>query len=331
MAILSTSRPTLADVAKRTDPDGNIGDIVEILNETNEVLTDMAWKEGNLPTGHRSIIRTGLPEGTWRKLNYGVQPEKSTTVQVQDTCGMLEAYAEIDKSLADLNGNTAAYRLSEDSAFIEGISQNMARTLFYGDSTVNPERFTGLAPRFSSLIAPNGKNIIDAGGTGADNTSAWLIVWGDQTAFGIYPKGSKAGLKQEDLGEQTLFDAEGGRFQGYRSHYKWDCGLTVRDWRYIARVANIDANDLQSRSGTQEGQELIYQLITAKARIKNLKSGRAALYVNREVREALDKMALDKSQNVLSIKEAVGQFDTYFLGIPIRTVDVLLNTEARVV
>jgi hypothetical protein len=47
------------------------------------------------------------------QLNYGVASSKSRTAQVTDSCGMLEAYAEIDKALADLNGNSAAFRLSE--------------------------------------------------------------------------------------------------------------------------------------------------------------------------------------------------------------------------
>ncbi len=337
MALLSTTAPTLADVAKRLDPNGNIADVVELLAQTNEAIRDMGWVEGNLPTGHRTTVRTGLPQGTWRRLNYGVQPEKSTTVQVQDTCGMLEAYAEVDKALADLNGNSAAWRLSEDSAFVEGVSQSFAKTLFYGDTAVNPERFMGLAPRYSQIAgAENGRNIIDAAGAGADNTSIWLVVWGPATVHGIYPKGSSAGLKTQDLGEQTLTDAAGGRYQGYRSHYKWDCGLTLRDWRYVVRVANVKTGDLIAGTGTQAPDAfglspLINQLIAAKNRIPSVGRGRAVIYCNPTVREALDKMALKASNSTLSIREAAGQFETSFLGMPIRTVDAILNTEARVV
>ena len=123
MAVLAENNPTLLDLAKRVDPDGRIATIVEILNETNEILPDMSWVEGNLPTGHRTTIRSGIPEPTWRRLYGGVQPTKSRTVQVTDNTGMLEAYAEVDKALADLNGNTGAFRLSEDRAHIEGIGQ----------------------------------------------------------------------------------------------------------------------------------------------------------------------------------------------------------------
>ena len=182
MATLSIQNPTLLDLAKRTDPDGSIAAIVEILNETNEVLADMTWLEGNLPTGHRTTTRTGIPVPTWRKLYGGVQPNKSTTVQVTDNTGMLEAFAEVDVALADLNGNTAAFRLSEDRPFIEGMNQEISDTLFFGDEGTEPEAFTGFSPRFANLTADaNSDNIIDAGGSGSDNASIWLIVWGPNT------------------------------------------------------------------------------------------------------------------------------------------------------
>jgi len=189
MATLATTNPTLADVAARMTPDGKIDpNIVEMLSETNEILDDMTVIEANGFTEHKTTVRSGLPSGTWRKLNYGVQPEKSRTVQVKDSMGMLETYAEVDKALADLNGNSAAWRMSEDRAFIEGINQNMATTLFYGDSSLDPEKFMGLAPRYNSLSAENAMNIIDAGGTGSDNASIWLIVWGPNTCHTIYPR-----------------------------------------------------------------------------------------------------------------------------------------------
>jgi len=211
MSTLSAINPTLLDLTKRLDPKGKIDMIAEILNETNEILDDMSWVEGNLPTGNRTTIRTGIPEPTWRKLYGGVQPTKSTTAQITDDCGMLEDYAEVDKALADLNGNNAAFRVSEDRAHIEGMSQKMADTLIYGDSSLYPERFTGLAPRFNSLTAENADNIILGGSVSGqtDNTSIWLVVWGPNTVHGIYPKGSKVGLQHTDKGQVTIENVDG--------------------------------------------------------------------------------------------------------------------------
>lgn len=329
MAVKGSTALTLADWAKRTDPDGKVDKIVELLAETNEVLDDMMFVEGNLPTGHRTTVRTGLPEATWRLLNYGVQSSKSTTAQVTDSCGMLEAYAEVDKSLADLNGNTAEFRVSEDRAFLEAMNQNQAETVFYGDTTKTPQRFTGLTPRYNSLSAGSGENIIDAGGTGTNLTSIWLVVWGPNTIHGTFPKGQKAGLHHEDKGQQTLEDANGGKYEGYRTHYKWDNGLTVRDWRYAVRIANINEADLQ-KDPEKGGIDLVDLMIQAEELIPNLGMGRAAFYTNKRLRTWLRRQIKNAKNVNLSLEEVGGKKVVSFDGIPVRRVDALLNTESQV-
>jgi hypothetical protein len=324
--IIGTRALTLADWAKRTEPGGKIDKIIDILNETNEVLEDMLWMEGNLPTGHRTTIRTGLPSAAWRILYKGVQPSKSTTTQVDDTCGMLEAYAEVDKKLADLNGNAAEFRLSEDRAFIEAMNQEMASTLFYGNPVANPERFLGLSPRFNDTDADNGVNILSGGGNGADNTSIWLIVWGQNTCHGIFPKGSKAGLQHDDRGQVTLTDEVGGLFEGYRTHYQWDCGLTLRDWRHVVRIANIDVSELAVGTGA----DLVDLMSEAIELVPNVQAGKAAFYMNRKVRTALRKQIRDKSNVNLTLETAAGKTVLSFDGIPVRRCDALSSAEAPV-
>lgn len=332
MATLSAKNPTLLDLAQMTDPSGRIGTVVEILNETNEILLDMTWQEGNLPTGHKSIIRTGLPTPTWRKLYGGVQPTKGTTAPITDTTGMLEAYSEVDKALADLNGNTAEFRLSQDRAHIEGMNQAMAETLFYGDEDVYPERFTGLAPRMNDLSAGNADNIIDAGGTGTDNASIWLAVWGPNTLFGIVPKGSTAGLQTKDLGEVTIenVDGNGGRMQAYRSHYRWDAGIANPDWRYVVRIANIDRSDLTADASA--GAKLYDLMFEAIERIPNLNAGRAVFYMDRGLLTTLrQQLSAQVKQSTLTVEQIGGVRTSTFQSIPIRRVDVLSADEARVV
>lgn len=335
MATLAANNPTLLDVAKRLDPNGKIDSIVELMAASNDVLTDMSFQEGNLPTGHKTTVRTGLPTPTWRKLYGGVQPTKSTTAQITDSCGMLEAYAEVDKALADLNGNTAAFRLSEDSAFIEGIAQEHAQTLFYGNEGTEPEAFTGLAPRYNSLSAQNADNIIDFGGTGSDNMSVWLCVWGPNTGFGIYPKGSQAGLQMTDKGQVTIenVDGAGGRMEGYRTHYRMDSGLVIRDWRYFVRIANIDFSILNAGdAGAVTAQKaLITAMIKASERIPQLGKGRAAFYVPRNIRENLRLGILEKTSTNLSWETVEGKRVMTFDDIPVRRTDALVASEARVV
>lgn len=331
MGVLANNNPTLLDVSRRLDPDGSIDSIVEMLAQENEILQDMTFLEGNLPTGHKTTVRTGLPAPTWRKLYGGVQPSKSTTAQVTDACGMLEAYAEVDKALADLNGNTAAFRLSEDSAHVEGMSQEMASTLFYGDAS-KPEEFIGLAPRFNSLSAENADNIVNGGSIAGqtDNTSIWLCVWGPNTGHGIYPKGSKAGLQMTDKGQVTIenVDGVGGRMEGYRTHYRWDAGLSIRDWRYFVRIPNIDVSELDTAANTKN---LINLMVMASERIPSFGKGRACWYVNRRIREKLRIGILEKIAGNLSWETVEGKRVMTFDDIPVRRTDALINTEARVV
>ena len=332
MAALSVTNPTLADVAKRLDPDGKIDTIVEILNETNEILEDATMIEGNLPTGHRTTIRTGLPAPTWRKLYGGVQPTKSTTAQVTDNTGMMEAYAEVDKALADLNGTTAAFRLSEDRAHLEGMNQEYVDTLFFGDETTAPAEFTGLAPRYNSTSASNGENIISGGGSGSDNTSIWLICWGPNTVHGIYPKGSVAGLTMTDKGQVTIEDVDGsgGRMEAYRTHYRWDCGLTVRDWRYAVRIANIDKSNL-TKDVSGASADLTDLMAQAVEMIPSLGMGRPAFYCSRKIKSFLRRQIASKvSNSTLTMEQVGGKHVVMYDGIPVRRTDALAPDEAAV-
>jgi hypothetical protein len=338
MATLSNNSLTLADWAKRVDPDGRVPIVAELLSQSNEILEDCVFKEGNLPTGERVVIRTGLPTVYWRALNQGIPNSKSTTAQVDEACGILEARSEIDKDLAMLNGNTAQFRLSEDQAFLEAMNQTQATTLFYGNPGVDPKQFLGLAARYSDSTAANGQNILKAGGSGSDNTSIYLVVWGDNTVYCPFPKGSKAGLVHEDLGEQTVYNSDGTRMQALATRYQWKNGLVVKDWRYVVRIANIDVSDLMAQTGTQASTAataIIKLMARSLYRIPNMAMGRGAFYMNRTVHSGLAIAALDKSQYVLKINEGLSQFGMpyswlSFLGVPLRCVDSLLNTEAAI-
>lgn len=343
MAVLAQNgKVTLLDIAQRIEPDGKIGVIAELLAQRNQLLLDMPWKEGNLPTGHQGTVRTGIPSAVWRSYYQGVPPNKSQTAKVTDTCAMLEARCEVDAALANLNGNSAAFRMSEADAFVEGMNQQLTQALFYGNTATNPERILGFAPRYSAISgATNAVNIVDAGGSGSDNTSVWLVVWNENTVTGIYPKGSQAGLVHKDLGEIDAFDGNNNRFRAYADLWQWNCGLHVKDWRQVVRIANIDVSDLVGQANTQAttaSTNILKMMIRARARIPFPGMGKACYYANRTVVEMLSIQALDKSQNALSVQEALYQFgdvtisvnELRFLGTPVRIVDQLLTTEARV-
>lgn len=331
MATLSVTNPTLLDLAQILDPQGRIQAIAEILNQTNEVLEDLVMVESNDLTSHVTTIRTGIPAPTWRKLYGGVQPTKSTSVQVRDSIGMLENYAEVDAALADLNGNAPAFRLSEDKPILEGFNQELCSTLFYGNESTEPEAFTGLAPRFNSLAAQNGGNIVSGGGAGSDNSSIWLIVWSPNTVHGIYPKGSKVGWQMTDKGRVTIENADGssGRMEAYRTHYRWDVGLSVRDWRYVVRIANIDVSDLVKDAAS--GADLIDLMTQALELVPSLSAGKPAFYASRTLRSFLRRQIANKvASSTLTMETVAGKHVMTFDGVPVRRCDSITNAEATV-
>ncbi len=331
MATLNTQMLTLADHAKLYGPDGKPALIAEMLSQTNEVLDDMLWREGNLATGTRTTMRTGLPQGTWRALNAGVVRSKSTVVTVDEPCAMLDALGIVDEKLAQLNGGENGFRMQENGAFIEGLNQQMARGLFYNNDGFDPGQYLGLAPRYSDKSAVNGANIIDMGGTNNANSSIWFVVWGDNV-HGIYPRGTQAGLDHNDMGVELVDDGtgRGAQFRALRDYYSWNCGLAVRDWRYVVRIANIDGEQL-ARQGEDGSTKIYNAMVRAMHRVPNLRGGKAAFYMNRSAAENLDVAAMNLKNVRLQLSEVGGRNVTTLRGVPIRTVDQLVSTEANVV
>lgn len=332
MSTLGTNVLTLADWAKRLDPDGKIARIVEMLSQTNEIINDAMFVEGNQSLGHLCTVRTGLPTVYWKLINQGTQPSKSTTAQVTESIGILSAASNVDQDLAEAGGEVNELRLSEGRSFLEAMNQEMASTMFYGNSSLNPEEFNGLSVRYSSLSAANAQNIIDAGGTGSDNSSIWLVVWGDQSLYGIFPKGSKAGLNHEDVGLTTVYDSTGiagALNRVYQEIWKWKVGFVLKDWRQCVRICNIDISNLVAESSAADLTKLMTKAVH---RINSLNMGKAVFYMNRTAIQMLDiqRQSEVKSGGGITYETIDGKVVPFFRQIPIRLCDALTETEARV-
>ena len=210
------------------------------------------------------------------------------------------------------------------------MNQGMQGTVVYGNTTSRPGALHRAGAALLVAVGANGGNIVNAGGSSNTNTSIWLIGWGQNTCHGLFPKGSKAGLQVRDLGEVPLYDANNNTYQGYRTHFKWDCGLTVRDWRFVVRIANINVT-----AGAVTTSNLVNTLITAVNKLPfvsaagnspppgGTKPGQVntAFYCNRTVRAALDIQAMAKTNNFLTIETRDSKPYTAFRGIPIRICD----------
>lgn len=330
MATIGASYLTLADLRRQQNRNDEIADIIEIMAQRNDFMTDAPAIECNQGHEHLTTIRSGLPDPTWRRLYEGVQPTKGTTAQVTDSTGYMEDWSEVDSKLVERAKDPQKLRMNEAKAHLQGIANAAAFTVIYGNTAVEPEKFDGLAVRYSDKNAANGNQIIDAGGVGSANTSIWFVTWGENACHLLYPEGSALGLQRDDIGKETKEKSDGTLYQVYREKFSQDVGLTVRDWRQVARIANIDVTTLTSTGAT--GAKLIDLMIDAYYQLDNPNAaeGNVMIYASRTISRFLHKQAMNTNNVRLSIEDYGGRPTTMFLGHPIRRAEALLETEARV-
>ena len=243
MAVLSiTDQLTSLEVAKRTE--GFSEDsrrIIEELNQHNELLIDAPLVEANEGTVHSTLVRTAIPHGEHRGYNQGVGKASSQTKTIKDVISNIEIYSEVDAQMIDNSQHGQDVLMSEQIAFIEGLSQDMADDLMYGNHEADERETNGFATRYNSTQSGASKNCISLGGTGNALTSIYLIKWAIDKAHLIYPKGSKnAGVEYKFLGEQTCDAPNGGKYQAIRAHYRVARGLAIRNSMSVIRLCNID-------------------------------------------------------------------------------------------
>lgn len=335
MATIGNLALTFNDLKKRQAPDGTIDHIIEVLRQSNPIMDHIKWKQGNLPTGNQTTQRTSIPTPSLRAINKGVKPTKSSTRQVTDTCCILQDRSQVDVELLALEPDPQAFRRSEDDAHVEGFSERVASMIFYGDSDANLDEFNGLAKRYNTFGGNKGNysyQVQDAGGT-ADGTlsSVWFVGWGNNVS-GIYPKFGYAGLKQQDLGERTVTDADGGEYQAVETLFTWKPGLIVADPRMIAAVRNIDTATLLKATDAQK-KTFIDKLIRAKNSLRRLQGENMTLgiYVSEKVYDFFESYLMDKNHVHVTRQDfANGTSVTALFGIPIFKEDALTDTENHI-
>jgi len=340
MATLSTKNPTLLDHARLFN-NGKILKIANTLQQYNDILDDIVWKEANQATGHVMGILTSKPTPVFRLLNQGVVPQKPTHGQIVEGIALMENRNQIDVDLANLNGASAEYRMEQAKPMIEAFSDTLANKLVYGDSSVSPEEFNGLSTRYFSLGSTftTSAQVIDGGGTGSDNTSIWLVCWGDEKVYGIYPKGSQAGLDFQDLGIQqvTTDSTTGARLSMYEALMKWKVGLAVADYRYIVRICNIDvSNLLTAGDGSDTSANIEKLMIRALGKLPPYAGLKPVFYMNETVQTMLAYKIYSKGSSLVSWREIKGtpvfrpNPVLHFQSVPCKRIDAIGIDEARI-
>jgi hypothetical protein len=328
-------------VLSRLDPNGTIATIADVLTKRNPILQDMTWQEGNLPTGHRFTSRSALPSLTWRMFNQGIANSKSVTTQYTEPCAMLTGMSKVDCAVAELNGNEAAFRASEDLSFVTGFNNTLSSAIFYSNVAATPEQFLGLSPRLGTTTAnpaavsgtgPTGTGQIikaDASASGSNQTSIWGIGWAPETVFGIFPKGSVGGIHATDMGRQLVLDTSGSRqFSAWVTEWVWKCGLCVKDYRFVSRGCNIDVNNWSADLAS--GADLLSVMSDVYTAIYNPDECNLVFYMARQTYNMLAKQYIAREGRVMDFMDRGGSRVPSYFGIPIRFCDAITVAESVV-
>ena len=328
----NTENYSLQDIMASKDPDGKLSAVVDIITKSNPIMQDIMWQEGLLEEGDRVTLRTKLGNPQWKRYNQYASASTSKVTQVDEVCGHVEDWSQIDADLARKAGDLNAFLMRESKAKIAAMGQAVVETMLYGNLSTDPATFQGFLPRLGGLneeYMSGEPVVIDAGGrNAAGNASILLVGWGTDTVHGIFPKYSKAGLDFQNKGLVT--DVKDGKFLDvYRSKFSWEAGLAVRDYRYIVRIANIDVASLAKIGDADDASAQLYlKFIDAISAIPNPDAVKLCAYGPRKVWAALSKKAAltgnrDNSQSITQ----VGMVSD-IMGVPFRRLDSMLTAEA---
>jgi len=340
MAVLGSRFVTLLDVSKSKDP--KVGKVAEVLVKWNAMTKDIPYQPMNENTIHREEIRSGLPAVYYRKANQAIPPSKTTTEERTFSAAHFESKSQIDHAVAARGGmqNISYNRWNQAQGHLQSHANEIASLMIYGSPVDSNRKTPGFFDIYSTLAAgeETAKQIVDAGGTGTDNASILLVVWGENSVFGVFPSGTTAGLTRIDRSpgntqiQIPALDHLGnaGSFWGYEEDFHTDHGLVVKDFRQAARAANIDVSNLVSGTGAADLFDIMTDLTY---KVDSLDAGQAVFYVNRTIEAALDKQARAAvgDGSGITYQNYQGERVLTFRGIPIRRMDAMTNGEQRVV
>ena len=298
---------------------------------SNNVLSNIATRTDSLPVA------------STRRWNEGIKATVSKNVPLSDPIALFEDYSEVDKDLWEIQNQPNMWRSDQDMNHIEGLFQLIESQLIYGNIGTLPGSINGFATRFNNLESyPNGDstwavNVWNGGSTTAGSvTSAWMIEFGDDSVYGIYPSNTPAGLSLEDLGQYTKQLGSGTTgstganymYEVLGTLLTWYVGIQISDERCVQRIANINPVAL----GANNFDENIF--IQAKNWLP--RAGEApgtVILVNRALKTQIDIRAVSQKLNTYftppsdNSMDVFGKAVTKFQNIPIYVAEKILSTE----
>ena len=280
----------LYDYSTKFLKNGDEAPVAKVLVQSNPILDDAPVIESNSDSGHEYAIQTALPKNVWRRAYEGVEPTKGALRNVKEVYGRMSGLSVCDVATAEKGGNVKLVRGHLLEERLESMSQEAASKILYGSPKDEEKSFVGFAARYSSLSADamTSRQVIDNGGTTPNKQSSiYIIGWSPRKIFTFFPKGTRAGIRIHDYsknGPIAIADGKGGEYPGYKVQLEWLLGMAVQDYRFGARVCNIQKDQLT----TADAKVALYEnFIKALGRIQNLETCNVVAYCDRDIKDAL--------------------------------------------
>ena len=331
MTTLGSSYLKIADIVRRSKPDGSLAIITESQNQINGLAERMPWREGDLPAGTYATDRVALPSFDTINPNGTVALGKSVTSQVLEPIEHIGKMSEVEDLVATYGASpVAAKRADEAMTFYEGGKQTVSDRLLNGNGTTTAGQINGILTRYASSTATNGRNVILGGALGGQTDCMTIVMMkmGENNAYCFYPQGSKAGLQSQDYGRGISEPSSTTRKIVWREYFRWSFGLAVPDWTSIACIRNID----KSLSVTGAGTDLYEKMTIGWHCLSRNGSGVPLILMNTTTRAILDIQARNAvgAGGQLSYKEVDGKVIEHFRDMPIMLEDKLSEAETAI-
>lgn len=320
---------TLLDLAKLKGVDTTEG----VLELGQKIAPEIAAIPGRTIAGREFSlpVRTGRPKAGWRRTNEGTETGKSDYDFYNVSCFIASMQLEVDARVADVHPFGRETFLAEEmDGGTRTLFENISSQVYYGDQA-NDKSFMGYE---QFLKDPDGtildSLVVDAGGTGANLTSVYLVNVGGPHGVKFVFGGNGSFNDQEAWEKTKLKDSSGNKYDGYENGLEFWIGLQLAP-NSVVRIANVDVGEAATTN------QLTDQLI-AKA-IQRFPRGFAPthIFANKEARFSLQTTRSAVTQNSNSrIEGSPGSEGGHWApqpsdssGLPIVETDGLLVGEAE--
>lgn len=312
--IVSTQMMNIVEAHKREGFTTKLEFLLE-LAKRNDLLQFAPWYTSSDGAFHKSLKAVRLGKGKFTKINGPVPTISSSSDTVTDPITYYQADSIVDDTLLKTAKDRTKVRDSEDVANTQGFLNDWLYQLIY--NTDATDGLLGFAPRRPSI---DNKYTWSAGGTTGNQSSMYLMEFGQQGFNFRYPEGARPGISTDDRGRVRVSTPDGtGSMWAWIRHFEMIAGIEIKDERALQRLANVLVTSTTITAAN---------FIKMKNQLPN-RGKDAVAFCNRTIHSIIENSAYEKSNMAYSIRDVEGFGPvTRFVGIPVMMMESILDTES---